>query len=219
VPLEYTQELKRCAGYVHFDTGQPRAILFLHGHGEAAAVEGEQPKGPDRLLRHPLPAYFATPAELAASGGWQKGPPRKEVVEQWQQRYELFAPQRAAAGAWTRKELEEIDETILRQRERWHFIGTSRGGAGVLELLALPSARARCRSLALACPKPANVPAALPPVWTRYGGQDLDDVVRFCTKNRRVLNAVEMPDRKHPYVVRNAYDEGNLFEWLQELPK
>ena len=222
--LKYTHKLEQCAGYVHFRSSAEaaEAVLFLHGNSEAANYPGEKQQGPIRLLRHPLPAYFCAPGELANVVGWRQGDPvwgfpSEEVHKRWQQRYELFAPQKRQAGPWTVDELTEVRDKILSQRSHWHLSGTSYGGAGALQLIQL-CGRKPFASLGLACPKPYNsVPADIPPAWARYGTQDLADVIEFCVEHKQRLAAEPLDGKDHAFVCRHAYTEGKFFEWLQAL--
>src|SRR6266850_2037854 len=103
---ESQRELTQCAGYVHWRSSPEAtgAILFLHGMSEAATCNGEAQQGPIRLLRHPLPAYFCMPEELAEVEGWRPndnvwGLPPSDLCERWQRYFELFAPQKRQAGS------------------------------------------------------------------------------------------------------------------------
>jgi hypothetical protein len=175
--VSYEPKLKEGAGYVHFSHsgGPTEAILFLHGHGEAANNDDGKQQGPIRLLHHPLPAYFRAPSELANVDGWLRGKPgcdvpSENVCQKWQQHYELFAPQKKQAGPWTQKKLEEVrDEVLLPllpQRPKWHLAGTSFGGAGALQLVELRDAKIEflsLDSLARSGVMRGNLPGNLPP--------------------------------------------------------
>ena len=225
--IQYEEKLTQCAGYIHFrpDNETIGTILFLHGYSEAAKYNNENQCGPIRLLRHPLPAYF-WPEELENVKGWHSeddewGLPPGNLCQQWQTHYELFAPQRRIAGAWTKDELVEVRDKILlkRERQRWHLAGTSFGGAGALRLIELCEKKKPFLSVGLACPKPDDAlgRVLLPPVWTRYGKLDLSDVRNFCMKYKQKLAAEPMENRKHCYVCRHAFEQGKYFEWLQDL--
>jgi hypothetical protein len=207
-PRDYFR-LTSCAGCARWGDVPLAPILFLHGKDEAAIGHDTW----SRLLRHPLPAYFADEGELVAiPDAWEERElPTRELREKWRARYQLYAPQRQGPGPWSDAELTAIVEEVLPLHETWHLAGTSFGGAGVLRLLQMNHG-ARFLSLALATPVPVDVlPLNLPDTRTRYGGEDHGAIRAFCANNK-ALKAKVLPGRDHGGACRHGFE--GYFEWL-----
>lgn len=211
-PTKYSK-LADCAGCARWGDEPLVPILFLHGHDEAAIGDDTW----TRLLRHPLPAYFADEGELIAiKDAWTVGHarwglPDAALCKKWRARYQLYAPQRRGQGPWSDAELTEIVENVLPRHRRWHLAGTSLGGAGALRLLQMKHG-VTFLSLALATPVPIGaLPLNLPPTRTRYGGDDNGSIRTFCT-NEKALNAKVLPGLTHGGACRHGFD--GYFEWL-----